>query len=98
MTIRCTIENHIAEVVMQHPPVNSITVADTWKIRDTFRDLNTNDDVRVIIITGAGRGFCAGADLSSGSGTFDHGTERAQKSEEEYWTKGDGGGRVRRRA
>ena len=39
MTIRCEIEGQVAEVVMHHPPVNAITVADTWKIHDTFKEL-----------------------------------------------------------
>ena len=63
MTIQCTISNQIAEVVMHHPPVNSITVADTWKIRDVFRDLSENEDVRVIILTAEGKGFNAGIDI-----------------------------------
>jgi len=63
MTIRCTIENQIAEVVMHHPPVNSITVADTWKIHDTFKELDANEDVRVVILTAEGPAFCAGHHL-----------------------------------
>ena len=63
MSIRCTIENHVAEVVMHHPPVNSITVGDTWKIRDTFAELDANEDVRAIILTAEGKGFNAGIDI-----------------------------------
>jgi enoyl-CoA hydratase len=63
MSIRCQIENDIAEVVMHHPPVNSITVGDTWAIRDTFKELNENPDLRAIILTAEGKGFNAGIDI-----------------------------------
>ena len=66
MTIRCTVENQIAEVVMHHPPVNAITVGDTWKIRDTFRELSLRserEDIRAIILTAEGKGFNAGIDI-----------------------------------
>ena len=74
MSITCTIENHVAEVVMHHPPVNSITVGDTWKIRDTFAELDANPDVRVIILTAEGKGFNAGIDIKEMQSIegFDH--------------------------
>ena len=66
MTIRCTIENQIAEVVMHHPPVNAITVGDTWKIHDVFKELSERserEDIRAIILTAEGKGFNAGIDI-----------------------------------
>ncbi len=63
MTVTCKIENDIAEVVMHHPPVNAITVGDTWKINDIFLDLAKKDDLRAIILTAEGKGFNAGIDI-----------------------------------
>jgi len=66
MTITCTVRDQIAEVVMHHPPVNAITVGDTWKIHDTFKSLSERserEDIRAIILTAEGKGFNAGIDI-----------------------------------
>jgi enoyl-CoA hydratase/carnithine racemase len=52
------------------------------ELRDSFVRANTNDDVRVVIVTGSGRGFCAGADISGNSDGLGSRNERyAQESE-----------------
>lgn len=51
-------------------------------------EIDANDEVRAVVVTGAGKGFCAGADLGSGGGTFD--ASGAEKISEHR----DGGGRV----
>ena len=66
MTITCTLRDQIAEVVMHHPPVNAITVGDTWKIHDTFKELSERserEDIRAIILCAEGKGFNAGIDI-----------------------------------
>jgi enoyl-CoA hydratase/carnithine racemase len=42
------------------------------EIVEAFDRADADDDVRVVVLTGAGRAFCAGADLSAGGSTFDH--------------------------
>ena len=75
MTITTSVdERGIAVVTMHHPPVNALTVGDTWKIRDAFRDLAADPTVRAAILTAEGKGFNAGIDIremQSVSG-FDH--------------------------
>ncbi|MGE5566514.1 MAG: enoyl-CoA hydratase-related protein [Parcubacteria group bacterium] len=55
--------------------LNAYTATMGVELQDAFTRADADDDVRVIIVTGAGRGFCAGADMSSGAGAFDAATE-----------------------
>lgn len=68
--------------------LNAFTVTMMTEMLRAFDAADADDAVRAIIVTGAGRGFCAGADLSGGGGTFDyaeHGERAAHR---------DGGGLV----
>jgi len=67
--------------VRRDGPVSLITLnrpdhlnAWTWtmsgEIGEAMAEADADDDVRAIVVTGAGRAFCAGADLSGGGGTF----------------------------
>jgi enoyl-CoA hydratase/carnithine racemase len=49
---------------------NAYTATMGLEIEDAFRRADLDDDVRVIIVTGAGRGFCGGADISAGADAF----------------------------
>ncbi len=52
--------------------LNAWTAQMGKELRAAFDHADVDDEVRAIIVTGAGRGFCAGADLASGGDTFDY--------------------------
>ena len=52
--------------------LNAFTPTMMRELIDAFDRADADDAVRAVIVTGAGRAFCAGADLSGGGGTFDY--------------------------
>jgi len=72
-TLLYAVEDGIATVTLNRP--EKLNAFNTQMMRDMIAvfDLTDADDaVRAVIVTGAGRAFCAGADLSSGGETFDY--------------------------
>lgn len=56
-------ESGIVELVMDHPPVNALTIADTYRLAELLDGYRHNADVRVVLLTATGKGFCAGVDI-----------------------------------
>jgi len=63
MPITHTISDGIAEVVMDNPPVNALTVAGWFELASTVRALGEDPNVRVLVLRAEGRGFNAGVDI-----------------------------------
>jgi enoyl-CoA hydratase/carnithine racemase len=84
------VKDRVATVTLNRPDkLNAFTTRMRDGLIETFARADADDDVRVIIVTGAGRAFCAGADLSAGPATFDYAKRGVQEDE-----RRDGGGRV----
>jgi enoyl-CoA hydratase/carnithine racemase len=63
----------VLTVTLNRPDrLNAITPVLVRELLDVLAAADADDDVRVIIVTGAGRAFCAGADLAAGGAVFDH--------------------------
>jgi enoyl-CoA hydratase/carnithine racemase len=69
--ILCEVADQIATITLNRPErFNAYTPVMAQELGAAFRRCDDDDEVRVIIVTGAGRGFCAGADLSAGATAF----------------------------
>ena len=92
-TLLYDVEDGIATITLNRPDrLNAFTNQMMHDLIAAFDATDADDAVKVVIVTGAGRGFCAGADLSAGPGTF----ERANRGagDDEKAVPRDGGGRV----
>jgi len=63
MGITSRVEDGIAEVVVDHPPVNALPVAGWFELADRVRGLGEDRSVRAVVLRAEGRGFNAGVDI-----------------------------------
>ena len=76
-TIKYEVADQILTITLNRPDkLNAFNATMMTELIDAFDKADADDNVRAIIVTGAGRGFCAGADLSSGGDTFDRDAKR----------------------
>ena len=61
--LKVSTENHIATVTMAYPPVNALSRTLNDELTLALDRISELDDVRVVVLTGEGKVFCAGADL-----------------------------------
>jgi enoyl-CoA hydratase/carnithine racemase len=87
--IRYDVRDAVLTITLHRPDrLNAFTTRMMHELIDAFDQADADDAVRAIIVTGAGRAFCAGADLGGGGDTFNY------RGEEPIDRHRDGGGRV----
>lgn len=90
--IRYEVSDRVLTLTLNRPErLNAFTATMARELIEAFDQADADDAVRVIVITGEGRAFCAGADLGAGGGTFDYRGARGQAPLDEHR---DGGGLV----
>ena len=81
-TIRLEVEDGIATLTLNRPDkLNAFNTQMMQEMIAAFDQTDADDSVRVVIVTGAGRAFCAGADLSAGAATFDYSARGGEEKE-----------------
>jgi enoyl-CoA hydratase/carnithine racemase len=69
--ISCETSGGVAVVTLDRPDrLNAFTVVMGRELARLFAELDADDTVRVVVVTGRGRAFCAGADLAAGEASF----------------------------
>lgn len=71
-TLLYELDGPVLTVTLNRPDkLNAYTAVMGAELTDAFERADADDAVRAIVVTGAGRGFCAGADISGGANAFD---------------------------
>jgi enoyl-CoA hydratase/carnithine racemase len=88
--IRYEVADRVLTITLNRPErLNAFTATMGRELIAALDRADADDEVRAIVVTGAGRGFCAGADLAAGGDTFDW-----REREAEGEVPRDGGGQV----
>lgn len=91
--IKYQVDQGVALLTLHRPEqLNAFTHVMREELKEAFALADGDDQVRVVVVTGAGRAFCAGADLSGGGSTFDRQGLDGKPVELEHHR--DGGGQV----
>ncbi len=96
-TLLYSLEDGIATITLNRPErLNAFTTRMMTDLISAFDHTDADDAVGAVVVTGAGRGFCAGADLSAGGATFDRDARREPErlAARVGGVERDGGGRV----
>lgn len=68
MTLHHSIDSEIADLVLDFPPVNALPIQAWLDLAKLLREIGKQSDVRVVILSAEGRGFCAGPDMKELAG------------------------------
>jgi enoyl-CoA hydratase/carnithine racemase len=96
-TLRYAVDDGIATITLHRPDkLNAFTAQMRDELIAAFDATDADDAVRAVIVTGSGRAFCAGADLSGGGKTFDYKAreDELREAHKVGETYRDGGGMV----
>lgn len=75
-TLKYDVEAGVATISLHRPDrLNAFTVEMMAELVSAFDEVDRDDNVRAVLVTGSGRAFCAGADLSARDKTFDYGDD-----------------------
>jgi enoyl-CoA hydratase/carnithine racemase len=78
-TLTYGVADNVLTLTLNRPDkLNAFTPTMCDELIEAFDRADADDNVRAVVVTGAGRAFCAGADLSAGAATFDHRAPEAQ--------------------
>ncbi|MEU9294382.1 crotonase/enoyl-CoA hydratase family protein [Streptomyces sp. NPDC048266] len=70
-TLHHRVDDGVLTVTLDRPDrLNAFTPTMAGELERTFTEVNENDDVRAVVVTGAGKAFCAGMDLGSDGNVF----------------------------
>jgi enoyl-CoA hydratase len=82
-TLAVEINNHVATVELARPKkANAMSVAMWVELQQCFEWIDLESDIRVVILSGQGKNFCAGIDLGMFGNLTDDGMEPARKAEQ----------------